>query len=134
MLVLRGHVWFESIQSLLVRLKLIVVVVVHDIGGPTFLAVMASSPSPPGPSDVQILQAFSNVFDVLESSVFFGNSVDSVPLVHKNRDVMLVSETDDELHKVVNVPFLIEINHQVSIAIWAALRNPTFVKIPTFLG
>lgn len=47
---------------------------------------------------------------------------------------MLVSETDDELHKVVNVPFLIEINHQVSIAIWAALRNPTFVKISTFVG
>lgn len=131
MVVSRGHVRLESVKGFLINLKLIVYV--PDDVRATFLVTVATSPGPPGPTDIQVLKALGNIFDVLESTVGLRDSLDCVPLVHENRDVVLIPEVDNELVEVVDVPLLVEIDILVSVAIWAALRNPSLVEIAAFV-
>ena len=77
------------------------------------------------------MQVLSNILDVIKSAVLLRDAINSIPLIHENGDIVLIPEGHDELIEVIDMPLLVEINRQVSIPIFAALRNPSFVEIPT---
>ena len=131
MLIHVRHVRLESVKSSLVNLELVVVIIVNNIGGSTLLSVLSPSPSPPSPSNIQVLKRLGYVVNVLESSIARSDSIDCVQLVHEDRHVIFVSEANNEFVEVVDMPLLVEVNLKVSITVRAALRNPSLIQVST---
>lgn len=94
----------------------------HPVGSASFLIWSgATSPSPPSPSDVKVLEQFGHIPDEVVSSIRLGSAVNDGPLVDEEWHIVLVSEFNSKIDKVVSVPLIVESLHQVSIAIGTGL-------------